>query len=68
MCSTYLDKNDEIKYAPNSFHIIYMYKEYVKEFSENNKAEHLNEILKENGFECIEDANENASKLDKKKY
>jgi hypothetical protein len=66
MCSSYLDENDDIKYAPNSFYNIYTYNEYVKDIYENNKAEHLNKLLKDNGFECNEDVNENASKLDKK--
>jgi hypothetical protein len=66
MCSSYLDENDDLQYAPNSFYNIWTYNEYVKDIYENNKAGHLNDLLMNNGFVCTEDLYEAPEKLDKK--
>jgi hypothetical protein len=65
MCSSYLNENDEIKYAPNSFYNMYILNEYIKDIYEHNKAEHLAKILLENGFDCEDDVAEVEQKLDK---
>jgi hypothetical protein len=65
MCSSYLDENDDLQYAPNSFYNIWTYNEYVKDIYENNKAGHLNDLLMNNVFECTEDLYEAPEKLDK---
>jgi len=66
MCSSYLDADDNIQFAPNSFYNIYTFNEYVKDIYDNNKIEHLKQIIIDNGFECSEDMLEEAQKLDKK--
>lgn len=65
MCSTYMNENDDIVYAPNSFYNIYLFNEYTKDVYEHNKGEHLATILEENGFDCEEDVTEVEEKLDR---
>jgi hypothetical protein len=58
MCFSYLDENDDLQYAPNSFYNINIYNEFVKSIYEDDKAKHFTKILVENGFVCKEDASE----------
>jgi len=66
MCSSYLNEDDEITYAPNSFYNIYTYNEYVKDIYDNNKQEMLKQILTDNGFVMAEDLAEVPKILKKK--
>lgn len=45
MCSSYLDENDDLQYAPNSFYNIYIYNEFVKSIYEEDKAKHFTQLL-----------------------
>ena len=66
MCSSYLNADDNIQYAPNSFYNMFIFNEYIKDIYDNNKIEHLRQILIDNGFDCSGDMHEEPVRLDKK--
>ena len=55
MYSSYVDADDNIQFAPNSFYNMYIFNEYVKDIYDDNKIEHLRQILIDNGFDCSGD-------------
>lgn len=65
MCSSYLNEDDELTYAPNSFYNMYIFNEYIRDIYEHDKIEMLKLILNESGFICNEDDTETPEKLDK---
>jgi len=65
MTCSYLDVMDNLKFSENSFFNLYCFNEYVKDIYEQNKTEHLKNILYKNGFKCSEMVDEIPSQLSK---
>mgnify|MGYP000329427290 CR=1 FL=1 len=65
MNCSYLDVMDNLKFSENSFFNLYCFNEYVKDIYEQNKTEHLKDILYKNGFKCSEIIDEIPSQLSK---
>jgi hypothetical protein len=65
MNCSYLDVMDNLKFSENSFFDLYCFNEYVKDIYEQNKTEHLKDILYKNGFKCSEIIEEIPSQLSK---
>jgi len=65
MTCSYLDVFDNLKFSENSFFNLYCFNEYVKDIYEQNKTEHLKDILYKNGFKCSEMIDEIPSQLNK---
>jgi len=65
MTCSYLDVMDTLKFSENSFFNPYCFNEYVKDIYEQNKTEHLKNILYKNGFKCSEMVDEIPSQLSK---
>jgi hypothetical protein len=65
MTCSYLDVMDNLKFSENSFFNLYCFNEYVKDIYEQNKTEHLKNILYMNGFKCSEMVDEIPSQLSK---
>ena len=66
MTCSYLDVMDNLKFSENSFFNLYCFNEYVKDIYEQNKTEHLKNILYMNGFKCSQMVDEIPSQLSKK--
>ena len=60
-----LNENDEEVIVKNSYYNIFCYNEYVKDIYSTNKLYHYENILKINGFELIDDKNEEEIALTK---
>jgi hypothetical protein len=65
MTCSYLDVMDNLFFLKKSFFSLYCFNEYVKDIYEQNKAEHLKNILYKNGFKCSEMVDEIPSQLSK---
>jgi hypothetical protein len=65
MACSYLDIDDELQFSENSFFNLYCYNEYIKDIYEQNKTEHLKNLLYKNGFKCSEMIDEIPNQLSK---
>jgi hypothetical protein len=65
MICSYLDVMDNLKFSENSFFNLYCFNEYVKDIYEQNKTEHLKNILYKNGFKCSDMVDEIPLQLSK---